>query len=101
MPRIPNDPFHLDLPAHLLPEPPTQAHFVCKYAPELTGVVACNRCATQAEAQRALKLHVSYARQDGWRVRRLKGAPVLVFTRKDEAYVMFIDTALAAHARLN
>lgn len=98
MPPIPHFP---NLPAHLLPEQPTQAHFVCKYAPELTGVVACNRCATQAEAQRALKMHVRYARLDGWRVRHLKGAPVLVFIRKDEAYVMFIDTALAAHARLN
>lgn len=98
MPPIPHDPH---LPAHLMPEPPARAHYVCKYAPDMTGVVVCNRCPSPSAAQRVLSLHVSYARQDGWRVRRLKGAPVLVFTRKAEAFVMFIDTALAAHARLN
>lgn len=84
-----------------MPEPQPPAHFVCKYSEELPRVIVCNRCSTQGEALVLLKEHVRLARQTGWVVRQERGLPVLIFKRPGEEFVMFIDTLLAAHMRLN
>lgn len=101
MPRIPADPDLFNLPPHLMPEPEPRLHFVCKHGAELPHVVVCARCLTQLEAQRVLGEHIQLARLSGWYVRQESGLPVVVFKRQGEEFVMFIDTVLAAHMRMN